>query len=456
MRRSLVTLFLLPFAMGLACCPTSATVSRVIPRVGSAPAHPLKLRLKRNSPSSTLTHIVVVIQENRSLDNLMNGFCVNGGSVCANTVTVDPVSGTQLVPASLAAPFGLNHSHGAFALEYDYGKMDGFSKEPALCTKGGHKCGSVFSYVPAPETAIYRQMASVDGVLSDETFETAQAPSVPAHFYAIAGQSGGYDSDHWAIESGNAGSCKSQAAVSVQILMTTPFPGQTGNSVPTCKDFQTIFDLVANAGHSWRFYATGDPFWTPTQDIQHLYGSPNWVKPPSQFLTDAANGNLADVSFVTPSSPSTSDHPANVKNPAAGPNWVASIVNAVGETPYWNNTAVVIWWDDWGGWYDHVVPPTSPVNPDPFEYGFRVPLIVASAYANVGTVDHTPRTFVSALRLIEETFNLPSLGTTDQYEPDGLDSMFNFSQTPITYTPLGGSNARPFLHLRHTNHVPAR
>ncbi|MBV9102814.1 MAG: hypothetical protein JO060_04435, partial [Candidatus Eremiobacteraeota bacterium] len=77
-------------------------------------------------------------------------------------------------------------------------------------------------------------------------------------------------------------------------------------------------------------------------------------------------------------------------------------------------------------------------NPDPFEYGFRVPLVVVSPYARVGQIDHTRRSFVSALRLIEEAFGIPAggLGTTDQYEPDGLDSMFNFKQKPIPYTPL--------------------
>jgi phospholipase C len=221
-----------------------------------------------------------------------------------------------------------------------------------------------------------------------------------------------------------------------------------GNYVPPCKDFQTIFDLIAGAGHTWRYYSNiAGGFWSATEGIRHLYGSPNFIVPSTKFLTDVANHQLADVSFVMPWSGKVSDHPQFVKDPLAGPVWVASLINAIGETPYWYTTAIVVFWDDWGGFFDHVAPPPPPLNPDPFEYGFRVPLVVVSPFARIGTIDHTSRTFVSALRLIEETFNLPSLGTLDQYEPDGLDSMLNFSQPPVRFTQLGGQSALPFREV---------
>jgi phospholipase C len=402
----------------------------------------------RRSPAGPIQHIVIIIQENRSLDNLFNGFCVGGGSICANTVTVDPVTGTPLVQMSLAAPFGPSHSHKQFVQEYDNGKMDGFNNISGGCkTKSG--CDkTVFAYVPSSETTIYQQLATVDGELSDATFQTNSGPSFPAHLYAIAGQAGGEgdDTGPWAI-AGGSGSC-AQPKNDVQILMTSPYPGKQGNKQPSCKNFTTIFDLLANAGYSWRYYSNAaQSFFSAPPAIQHLSGSPNFIYPSTQFLKDVAGGTLANVTYVMPWSEKVSDHPEEVKDPSAGPDWVASLVNAIGETPFWSNTAIVIWWDDWGGWYDHVPPPAPPFSQDPYEYSFRVPLIVASPYARVGSMDHEPRTFVSALRLIEETFGLSSLGTTDQYEPDGLDTMFNFKQSPIPYTPLGGSNARPFRGL---------
>ena len=346
---------------------------------------------------SQLKHIVVVIQENRTVDNLFNGFCLPSG-LCADTVTVDPVSGIPLTVESLAAPFGASHSHDNFAQEYDWGKMDGFPLAKTSCKKGYDDCPySVLSYVPANETQIYRKLATVDGVFSDRTFQADQGPSFPSHLYAIAGQSGGYDPDHWAIM-GGSGSCGAPKNV-IQILMTSSFPGQTGHKTKSCKDFPTIFDsLTAKAGHTWRYYSnsTGG-FFSATQSIRHLYGSHKFIVPSTRFLEDVEAGSLADVTFIMPWTIQVSDHPGNVRDPQDGPNWVGSVVNAIGESAFWKDTAIVIWWDDWGGFYDHVAPPASPLNPDPFEYGFRIPLIVVSPYARIGTIDHTSRTFVSAL-----------------------------------------------------------
>jgi hypothetical protein len=376
-----------------------------------------------------------VIQENRSVDDLMNGFCVNA-TICADTVLVDPVTGTQLKPTSLAAPFEPSDSHNDFVLEAEHG----WNSAIITCKPAQNPCPyTAFTYVPAAQTRIYRQLASVDGVLSDATLGTEQGPGESGYLYAIAGQSGGYDADHLAIDGGN-GTCSSSRLVP-QINMTKTWPGTAGPKTKPCKNFQTIFDLLTRAGHSWRYYThVLTDFRAAPEVIRHSYGSPNVVSPETRFLTDAANGALADVSFVT-AAPENSDHPTLARRPLAGPRWVARVVNAVGETPFWNNTVIVVFWDDWGGFFDHVTPlsamgPGWLAQPDPFEYGFRVPLIVASAYARTGTIDHTLRTYVSALRLIENTFKLPSLGTTDRYEPDALDSMLNYSQQPTPFTPL--------------------
>ena len=441
-RNLLASLCLLTAASALAAC-SGLTGARSVPATLSQLEN--RSLSADTSPSKKLKHIVVIVQENRSMDNLFNGFCVNS-SICADTVLVDPVSGTALQPYSLAAPFGAAHARNSFVTQYDAGKMDGFVNTPPLCR---HKsCPySIFAYVPASETAIYRQLATVDGLLADETFEAEQGPSFPSHLYAIAGQSGGYDSDHYAI-SGGSGTCGVVKQVQ-QIDMTTKYPGADGPDAPSCKDFKTIFDLLEHKGHTWRYYSNApSSFFSATQSIQHLYNSPNFVVDSRKFLTDVANGDMADVSFVMPWSSRVSDHPENVKNAEDGPNWVASLVNAVGETPYWQDTAIVLYWDDWGGFFDHVKPPHDMIprwggHPNPFEWGFRVPLIVASPYARAGTIDHTQRSFVSALRLIEETFQVGTLNTTDQYEP-GLNDMFDFKQQPRTFVPLGSARARPF------------
>ena len=449
--RRLLPLLCAPLLLITGAC--SAHLTSAIAQPASAATLHRAHVLKKNN-ASVLQHIVVIIQENRSVDNLFNGFCVNG-TICANTVTVDPVTGTPLISKSLADAYGPDHSHGQFVTEFDNGLMDGFSKASGGC-KGscnGKTTPTVFAYVPSSETGVYQQMATVDGVLSDDTFQTNSGPSFPAHMYAIAGQSGGYDDDHEAIV-GGSGTCGQIKKVQ-QLDMTTPYPGSIAKNGTSCKDFETIFDLVANAGKTWRYYSNGTAsFFSTTQSIQHLYNSPNFIPNSRQFASDVAAGNLANVTFVMPYSEKVSDHPETVKKACAGPNWVASLVNAVGNSQFWNNTAIIIWWDDWGGWYDHVSPPTGPGpswlgHPNPYEDAFRVPLLVLSPYATIGTIDHNPRTFVSALNLIEEAYGLPSLGTTDQFEP-GLDSMFNFNQSPAPFTPIGScpSAAPPFKRMR--------
>jgi phospholipase C len=402
-----------------------ATALFALVTLSAGQASPRQTGAAHKGPAADpLRHIVIVMQENRSMDDLFNGFCMHGGG-CADTVRVDPVTGTPLTPVPLNDAFAPSDSRKQFLNEYGSGK-GGFEYPLGKCT--GSRCTkSVFDYVPSAETQAYWKLAADDGALSDQTLAPQQGPGLPAHLYAIAGQSGGYDPDRLAL-SGGSGTCGTSNVVP-QIDVVT---GKAGPKTVACKDFQTIFDLLVAAGHTWRYYT---PDVTDFRDapgmIEHLYGSPNVITPSTQFLTDIGGGKLADVTFVMPM-PHDSDHPGLVRRDSAGPAWVASVVNAIGESPFWADTAVVVTWDDWGGFYDHVAPRMHNV----FEYGFRVPLIVSSPYAKRGWIDHTPRTFVSALRLIEETFALPSLGTDDALEPDGLDSMLDFDQKPRRFVPL--------------------
>jgi phospholipase C len=138
-------------------------------------------------------------------------------------------------------------------------------------------------------------------------------------------------------------------------------------------------------------------------------------------LTDIASGQLPQVTWVIPDG-RASDHP--LSNDGSGPSWVASIVNAIGNSPYWSNTAIFIAWDDWGGWYDHVAPKIQ----NSYEYGFRVPLIVVSPYAKRAYVSHVTHDFGSLLKFIETNFKLPSLGFADA-PADDLSDCFDFTQT---------------------------
>jgi phospholipase C len=121
-------------------------------------------------------------------------------------------------------------------------------------------------------------------------------------------------------------------------------------------------------------------------------------------------------------------------------------VNAIGNSPYWANTVIFLTWDDWGGWYDHVAPPIDPTY-GYYEYGFRVPLVVISAYAKPQYISHATHDFGSILKYIEENFGLSSIapGYADT-RADDLSDCFDYSQTPLTFQTISAPlNAEHFL-----------
>jgi phospholipase C len=392
--------------------------------------------------------VVVIVQENRTVDNLFNGYCTAGSpTTCANTVRTDPVTGTVLSQISMSDTCGGSHSHNNFVTEYDNGALDGWPSASYGCQGSGSLPSGLYAYVNPTEVAIYWQFAQ-EYAFADNVFQMNEGPSYPAHQYLIAGQSGGWNSvDRWAI-SENAvpsycGAASTQKAVT-QINLATVFPGMEDNHVFPCKDYPTIFDAAREAGYSTKYY-THDihSFWSGVESVAHLWNnaSINPVSTPeTNVLADIASCNLANVTYVTPSW-SDSDHPHKTVVPATdGPNWVGTVANAIGQSScgYWPYTAILVTWDDWGGWYDHVRPPVRSA----YEDGFRVPLLVISPYAQTGTIYHTATSDGAILRYIENTLELPSLETNDALS-DNLAPMFNYSQTPAPYVPANVGSWTP-------------
>ena len=206
------------------------------------------------------------------------------------------------------------------------------------------------------------------------------------------------------------------------------------------------------AGVTWKYYqaSPGAGLWNGVDAIYSIWSNPkematNVVSPPPQFLNDVENGNLANVVWITPEA-WYSDHPQT--NDGAGPSWVAAVVNAIGESPYWENTAIFIMWDDWGGWFDHV----KPTIYNSFELGFRVPLIVVSPYARPGYVSHVPHEFGSILKFTEEAFGLPSLGTTDA-RADDLSDCFDFNQPGRAFRRIPAKYPRDYFFHHKGNEL---
>ncbi|MBV9102335.1 MAG: hypothetical protein JO060_02030 [Candidatus Eremiobacteraeota bacterium] len=402
-------------------------------------------------------HVIVVVQENRSVDNLFQGF------PGADTQNYGLNSKNQKVPLTqiaLGASYDPSHAHGAFVTECNANlsgvcAMNGFDKEPCQ----NCPANTAYTYVNPNDITQYTMLASQYG-LADHVLQPNEGPSQPGHVYLIAGQSGTIGT-HWYMSENPLprhsppDDCLAQPNHTVlQIDMTTPYPGVEGNAVFPCIDpTPTILDELDQKHIEWRYYTSGlGSIWTAPYAVKHLYDNAadraRVIVPETNIISDIKKNALQPVSYVIPSG-HNSDHPGKDNN--GGPAWVASIVNAVGaNSNYWPNTVIFVVWDDWGGWYDHYVPshPSNPFGgtPDPYEYGFRVPLLAIGMTAK-NAVDHTPRSSAAILHFIEDVFGLASLGTLDA-QSDDLFGMFNFGSQYHAFKRIPTPGITPDTYLR--------
>jgi phospholipase C len=389
--------------------------------------------------SGPIQHIVVVIQENRTVDNLFNGLA---GADTASSGRNSRGQTINLRPVPLTAPYDILHTHSAYQTEYRDGRMDGFDRVATKCEKLRQNCPPprlrAYGYVPHDEIGPYLTLAA-RYTFADEMFESNEGPSFPAHQYLVSGTSAITNASPLrASENPRApnrrqtGGCDAPPGTIGALIGPN---GEENTYAFPCFDRVALPDLVDGHGLTWHYYQerSGSGLWNGLDAIEHIWNDraeykANVVAPSSQFLRDVRGGYLANVTWITPSA-NASDHAGSTDG--SGPSWVASIVGAVGSQSYWNSTVIVVVWDDWGGWYDHV----APKRRNSYELGMRVPMLVISPYAKRGYVSHVHYEFGSILKFIEETFNLGSMKTTDAQAND-LRDCFNFGAPPRPYEPL--------------------
>jgi phospholipase C len=424
-----------------------------------------------------IQHVVVIFQENRTPDNLFQDpVLINRGADIAQSGKDSTGNTIQLKKVSLQVDYNPDHSHRSFKKMCDLNsvtgqcRMDGANLIPVGCNLGALDCPAPdlqFGYVDPAAAYIqpYFQLAE-QYTFADRMFQTNQGPSFPAHQFIISGTSApSAESKLFASENTSSSGAGCAAPATTLVRLIDPAGSETSNApIYPCFEHPTLTDLLEAKSLTWRYYSPSAPaIWTGPNAIQHICG-PN-VPPPNatacvgsdwtnnvvlnqkQILTDITNNQLRDVSWVIPSG-QDSDHAGS--SGTTGPSWVASVVNAIGNSPYWANTAIFITWDDWGGWYDHVAPPQVLVNCAQwgcgYVYGFRVPLIVVSPYVKAQYISHTQHDFGSILKFIEARFSLPSLGYADVAADDFSDS-FDFNQTPLQFhTITAPFNAQYFLN----------
>jgi len=339
-----------------------------------------------NQTTNPIQHVVVIMEENHTFDNYFGDYPGVG------------TFGITEPPASNPLPHDIDHSGPRTRFAIDGGAMDGFDP-----------LGKV-EYQPS-DIPVYWAYAQHFG-LGENFYTDAASSSTPNHIAMIAGQTGGND------QTIHVHGCLSPAN---DVVLDRNASGNASFGQP-CYNIPSIPAKATAAGLTWKYYGQA-PVWDAPQYIQGIKNTPTVAS--QQIITDAQNGQLPNISFVTPGQDSQADHPPQPTQPAQ--NFVSSIVNAIMKSPAWSSTAIFVTWDDFGGWYDHVPPPVV----DGIGLGPRVPLLVISPWAKPGYLGANQGEFASFDKFIEETFGLPSLGARDSL-PGTSDLMdfFNFTQTP--------------------------
>ncbi|HJT54980.1 MAG TPA: alkaline phosphatase family protein [Ktedonobacteraceae bacterium] len=415
-----------------------------------------------NDDIHKIKHVVVIMQENRSFDTYFGTFPGADGipmqngvpSICVN----DPLTHQCVKPYHDSQDLNHGGPHGAVnaTADIDNGKMDGFiaqaQKGKGSCvTPNNPACSGngqtdVMGYHDAREIPNYWSYAE-NFVLQDHMFEPNASWSLPAHLFMVSAWSA------TCSKTGDPQSCVSNIKGPVSL--------KQANSYKADYAWTDLTYLLHKANISWAYYvapgtqpdcdddaASCAPvkqgpktpgIWNPLPNFDTVKqdGQLSNIQSVNNFYTAAKNGTLPAVSWITPSNKESEHPPALV---STGQAYVTGLINAIMQGPDWSSTAIFLAWDDWGGFYDHVVPPTVDQN----GYGLRVPGIVISPYAKKGFIDHQTLSFDAYLKFIEDDFlNSQRLDPKTDGRPDprpdvredasilgNLLADFDFNQSP--------------------------
>jgi phospholipase C len=419
-----------------------------------------------------IRHVVVIMQENRSFDSYFGTFPGADG-IPHGMCVPDPLNGGCVAPFHDPADMNSGGPHGMVnaAADIDGGAMDGFVGQaerglgcstanpdcsPCAEQASGQaqpaKCVDVMGYHDAREIPNYWAYAR-NYVLQDQMFEPNASWSLPQHLFMVS---------EWSAFCTNPlqpFSCRG-ALQNPNADWTSSINGPSDNTPHFA--WTDLTYLLHGQNVSWGYYvfqgaepdcendssmtcapvqqAPQTPgIWNPLPSFTDVRqdGQLSNIQSLSNFFSQAKTGTLPAVSWIDPSGV-VSEHPPSLVS--AGQTYVTGLVNAIMQSPAWNSTAIFLSWDDWGGFYDHVVPPVVDAN----GYGLRVPGIVISPYARAGAIDHQILSHDAYNKFIEDDFlGGQRLDPQTDGRPDprpnvreanpilgDLRTDFNFSQVP--------------------------
>jgi phospholipase C len=396
----------------------------------AVPATPLAV------PSDDLhkiKHVIIIMQENRSFDSYFGTYPGADGipigadgtpSVCVP----NPRSGVCVQPFHDTNDQNHGGPHGAPAATADinHGQMDGFIAEALLGRQqacrdpNDPQCASataepdVMGYHDATEIPNYWTYAQ-QFVLQDRMFEPNASWSLPAHLFLVSG---------WSAKCSihaDPQSCTSALQAPELPPDFGPARRRRANGPNPDYAWTDLTYLLHQQNVDWAYYvekgfepdcqddamscppvtqgARTPGIWNPLPwfDTVQQDDQTDNIKDLTEYYSAVSSGRLPAVVWISPSGPDSEHPPALVSQ---GQAYVTGLINAAMQGPEWNRTAIFLTWDDWGGFYDHVVPPGVDQN----GYGLRVPGLVISPYAKQGFVDHQTLSFDAYLKFIEDDF----------------------------------------------------
>jgi phospholipase C len=362
---------------------------------------------------------VILDRENHSFDNLFGTF---PGADGATTATISTGQKVKLIHTPDHTLLDISHSGGAAGFAVNFGKMNQFNLLPGAIQNGRDLANSQYQQKDIPYYWTYAQTFTLD----DRFFSTIMGPSFPNHLVTIAASSAntvdnpiGQTYHAWGCDGG-------------PYSVVSAIDPKTGRNytVKPCFTMPTMADTFQRHHVTWRYYAPGQYksgyIWSSFDAIKSVRDSSLWktnVRPTEQFIKDVKAGRLPQVSWLI-TSEEQSDHPPH--SICVGESWAVSQINAIMQSAYWKDTLIVLTWDDFGGFYDHVVPPVQ----DHISLGPRVPTILISPYARPHYIDHHTLNYASILKFIERDFSLPALTARDRTAPNLLTSL-DFKQVPL-------------------------
>lgn len=362
--------------------------------ISSVSASPgLSTQSPSGASSSRIRHVVIVVRENHSFDNLFGRFKGADGSTKGKR-------GSRVIRLS-ETPNSLKEDmlHGADVARgaIDKGRMDRFYKERNAYQSGQDVADSQYFKRDIPNYWKYASTFS----LADHFFSTITGDSFPNHLVLISGTNFNVvgnptNSLTWG--------CDSPPKTRVRERL-----GTSNKYVFPCFNGKTLADEANKAGVAWRYYAAPRGVqgyeWSSFDSIKRVRETSQWttnVVDPTQFDSDVKNNTLPAISWLSAAFPNSDHPPAGICD---GENWVVGKLNDVMQSPLWDSTVIIVVWDDYGGFYDHVPPPPE----SKYSLGPRVPAIVISPYARPHFILKKQLDFRSIIKYIEDQFHLPHL-----------------------------------------------